>query len=155
MTIRKILVPVDFSPSVGTIIEAAITLATATAAKIYLLHVEEDVFRIKQGHVCTVMDRDFVPIIDKFHQTLLAECSSKLQGLLSKIPEEFRGDALTREGHAMEQILNYIREQDIDLVVIGSRGQSNIASQRLGSTTEKIARKAPCSVYIVKDEQDI
>ncbi len=155
MTIRKILVPVDFSPSVDRIIKAAITLATATAAKIYLLHVEEDVFRIKQGHVCTVMDRDFIPIIDKFHQTVLSECTSKLKDLLSKIPENLRGDTLIREGHPMEQILDYIREQSIDLVVIGSRGQSKFASQRLGSTTEKIARKAPCSVYIVKDEQDI
>jgi len=51
----------------------------------------------------------------------------------------------------MEEILKFIDERQIDLVVLGSHGQSNIAAQRLGSTTEKIARKAPCSVYIVKE----
>ena len=49
-------------------------------------------------------------------------------------------------------ILKYIVEQNIDLVVLGSHGQSNLTDALLGSTTDRLARKAPCSVFIVKEK---
>ncbi|MBL7162621.1 MAG: universal stress protein [Anaerolineales bacterium] len=54
-----------------------------------------------------------------------------------------RGDAAT-------QIINYAKEQDIDLIVAGSRGLSQIQSWLLGSVSRKLVHYAGCSVLIVK-----
>lgn len=55
-----------------------------------------------------------------------------------------RGDAAT-------QILEYIDEENIDLVVTGSRGLGQIQGWFLGSVSRKLAHYAKCSVLIVKD----
>ena len=151
MKLKNILVPVDFSHSSSRVLKTAVDLAGAMDAKIHLLHVEEDVYRIREGHALSVLDRELVPIIDNFHATLLRECGVKLAALLKKLPDHLRGDAVTVEGHPTEVILTYIDEHNIDLEIVGKRGQSDIAGHSLGSTTEKIARKASCSVLIVKD----
>jgi len=55
-----------------------------------------------------------------------------------------RGDAATK-------ILQYIEENNIDLVVTGSRGLGKIQGWFLGSVSRKLAHYAKCSVLIVKD----
>ena len=54
-----------------------------------------------------------------------------------------RGDAAT-------EILDYIKENDIDLVVCGSRGLSQVTGWLLGSVSRKLVHYADCSVMIVK-----
>ena len=152
MIIKNILVPVDFSTSADEAVKTAIKLAETLNAKIHLLHVEEDAYRIRQGHAFTVMDRELLPAIDAFHANMLRECTKKLNNFFHKIPEALRGREDVREGHPTDTILKYIVEQNIDLAVLGSHGQSNLTDALLGSTTDRLARKAPCSVLIVKDK---
>ncbi len=54
-----------------------------------------------------------------------------------------RGDAAT-------QIIEYAKEQEIDLIVAGSRGLSQVQSWLLGSLSRKLVHYAGCSVLIVK-----
>lgn len=54
-----------------------------------------------------------------------------------------RGDAAT-------EIMDYIKEQHIDLVVCGSRGLSQVTGWLLGSVSRKLVHYADCSVMIVK-----
>ncbi|MBM3144411.1 MAG: universal stress protein [Chloroflexi bacterium] len=77
-------------------------------------------------------------------EELLKQTQGQLQkhGLESKTIME-RGDAAT-------QIIHYAREHDIDLIVAGSRGLSQIQSWLLGSVSRKLVHYAGCSVLIVK-----
>ena len=59
-----------------------------------------------------------------------------------------RGDAAT-------EIINYIKEKNIDLVVVGSRGLSQVAGWLLGSVSRKLVHYAGCSVLIVKEMPDV
>ncbi|MFC2053736.1 universal stress protein [Chloroflexota bacterium] len=54
-----------------------------------------------------------------------------------------RGDAAT-------EIINYVKENDIDLIVCGSRGLSQVSGWLLGSVSRKLVHYAECSVLIVK-----
>jgi nucleotide-binding universal stress UspA family protein len=65
-----------------------------------------------------------------------------LADLQTKV-ELARGDAAT-------EIIKYIRENEIDMVVCGSRGRSAISSWLLGSVSRKLVHYAGCSVLIVK-----
>ena len=59
-----------------------------------------------------------------------------------------RGDAAT-------EIINYIKEKNIDLVVVGSRGLSQVAGWLLGSVSRKLVHYTGCSVLIVKEMPDV
>lgn len=54
------------------------------------------------------------------------------------------------EGRPAEQLLKAIAANEIDLAVMGARGESETGSFRLGGVAQKVAIYAPCSVLIVK-----
>jgi nucleotide-binding universal stress UspA family protein len=49
-----------------------------------------------------------------------------------------------------DAIVNFAEKEQVDLVVIGSRGLSPASRFRMGSVASKVVRHAPCSVYVVK-----
>jgi nucleotide-binding universal stress UspA family protein len=53
------------------------------------------------------------------------------------------------EGNRLEAILRYVKENDIDLIVLGKKQEKDAS----GLLSEKLARKAPCSVLITSDEE--
>lgn len=53
-------------------------------------------------------------------------------------------------GDAGEEILNYVREHQVDLIVAGSRGLSQVQGWLLGSVSRKLVHYAPCSVLLVR-----
>lgn len=55
---------------------------------------------------------------------------------------------LTPEGDAHEQILALAREHAASLIVLGSRGRSGLRA--LGSVSERVAHRAPCSVLVAR-----
>ncbi|MEW5940314.1 MAG: universal stress protein [Chloroflexota bacterium] len=84
---------------------------------------------------------------EKQGETLLARTT----GLLARNGLEstrvlLRGDAAT-------EILNYVRDHQIDLIVAGSRGLSQFRSFWLGDVSRKLVHYAPCSVLIVKGKE--
>lgn len=53
-------------------------------------------------------------------------------------------------GHPAETIVRVALQEGFDLVVLGSRGLSEIRSFLLGSVSDKVSHHAPCPVLIVK-----
>jgi nucleotide-binding universal stress UspA family protein len=58
--------------------------------------------------------------------------------------------AVLRRGDAATQILSYIENEAIDLVISGSRGLSQVSGWLLGSVSRKIVHYAACSALVVK-----
>jgi len=52
--------------------------------------------------------------------------------------------------HPVAGILKYAGEKKNSLIVIGAKGKSNILEMVLGSVTESLIHKAPCSVFVVR-----
>lgn len=57
---------------------------------------------------------------------------------------------LMRRGDAATEILSLAREEQIDMIVCGSRGLNPVSGWLLGSVSRKLVHYAPCSVLIVK-----
>ncbi|MBF0475038.1 MAG: universal stress protein [Deltaproteobacteria bacterium] len=53
-------------------------------------------------------------------------------------------------GHPATEIINLVKEKDIDVLVMGSHGLTGLAYVFFGSTAEKVVRRAPCSVLVVR-----
>lgn len=53
-------------------------------------------------------------------------------------------------GDPASEILDYARDHDTDLIVVGSRGRGRLPGLVLGSVSQKLASLAPCSVLIAR-----
>lgn len=53
-------------------------------------------------------------------------------------------------GHEVKSILELIKKEGFDLLVIGFMGHSAIYDRVMGSTCQSLVRLAPCSVLVVK-----
>jgi nucleotide-binding universal stress UspA family protein len=51
-------------------------------------------------------------------------------------------------GHANEEIVRFVKENDSDLLFIGAYGHSRIIEMVLGSTIEYVLRNAPCPLFM-------
>ena len=50
----------------------------------------------------------------------------------------------------VEEIVDYAKEKNIDLIVMGTHGRGWLAHVLMGSVAEKVVRKAPCPVLTVR-----
>lgn len=53
-------------------------------------------------------------------------------------------------GDPAEELIGFAENEQIDVIVIGSSGKGFIKRKLLGSVSNKVAKNAPCSVYIVR-----
>jgi nucleotide-binding universal stress UspA family protein len=58
-------------------------------------------------------------------------------------------------GDAATEILEYAKNNMIDMIIVGSRGLSEVSGWLLGSVSRKLVHYATCSVLIVKQIPDI
>jgi len=139
--LNRILVPTDFSEHSKTAVQYGCELASKFGADLHLLHVVEQL---------PVMYSEGAIFSPETEAELLAEARE----LLTKTPADIDVSALnvtraTLEGHPLVEIVRYARENEIDLIVIGTHGRTGLVHVLLGSVAEKVVRKAPCPVLTV------
>jgi nucleotide-binding universal stress UspA family protein len=61
----------------------------------------------------------------------------------------------SRAGHAAKAIVNFAKEGNYDLIVVGHSDHSGLWGRMLGDTADRIADHSHCSVLIVKTETEI
>jgi nucleotide-binding universal stress UspA family protein len=57
---------------------------------------------------------------------------------------------IIRTGQPAAEIVRIVQEQEVDLIVIGARGQTRAESFPLGGVAEKLIRFAPCTVLVAR-----
>ena len=72
------------------------------------------------------------------------------------VPEEARNwckpHTSLLSGHPYEEIVKYAEEKKIGIVVLGTRGHGLMKSLLIGSTTDRVVRRAPCPVLSVSQK---
>ena len=79
----------------------------------------------------------------------------EFQAIRDEITEELntlpnKSKLMLLEGLPGQMIVEFVKEYDADLVVMGSRGLSGLSELFLGSVSHFVVQKAPCPVFIVK-----
>jgi nucleotide-binding universal stress UspA family protein len=59
-------------------------------------------------------------------------------------------EVVAADGEPAEALVKAAREADAHMIVVGSTGSSYVARAILGSTAEKVVRRAPCDVLVVR-----
>ncbi|MDR4503907.1 MAG: universal stress protein [Candidatus Scalindua sp.] len=145
MKIKKILCPVDFSGSSNLAVEYAKELASLLNARLYLLHVVEQLHGNERYLILQITPQEIAEKVKKEAEERLTSIARKIK----KLPEI---KTEVREGKAFVEIVKTARKDDIDLIIMGSHGRTGLSHALIGSVAERVARKAHCPVLIVKDK---
>lgn len=89
-------------------------------------------------------------------QEIQKEALEQARQFLRKVEKRFSGQdvhvhPLVKKGYPGEEILNVIHNNNIDLVVLGTRGFSKATGFFLGSVSQWVLQEAPCSVLIARN----
>jgi nucleotide-binding universal stress UspA family protein len=142
---KKILVPTDFSECAEHAAEVAANIAKRTGARLYMLHVMD----------IPVYDRN-----DSFQSYADAAEGIFWMKLVRKRFKELFDKPFMQGVNAVEvlqfdavydTIADQAKEHEIDLIVMGSHGDSGAHEVFIGSNTEKVVRLADCPVLTIKN----
>ena len=140
--IRKILVAVDFSDTAAKAFDYGLSLARVFEAEVVALHVLEDPILY-----APTTDQSYR---DAFERTI----QGKMEDLLNRHGMEgVQVRTVMRQGAPFMEIIDCAREEQCDVIVMGTLGLGPIKHMLLGSVAEKVVRKAPCPVLVVRPEE--
>ena len=144
--IQKILVPTDLSSLGDYAYQMAHRIAKSTGAEIVLLNV----MALPSGAVLDregkIKDDDEMDHSSFFAEE--AEISTNLKEYIKDKPDIATTKVVI--GSVNEEILKYMKGQDIDLVIMGTHGASGLSEKIIGSHADKIIRKASVPVITLK-----
>ena len=138
--IQKILVPTDFSESAHHALRYALTLASELQAELLLVHVVET---LAVGYASDLFP---VPMAEVFQ-----ELSGYAKGEIAKLASEasakgVRVREIVLQGKPSAEIVRAARDEEVDMIVLGTHGKGVLDKALFGSTTERVVRRAPCPV---------
>ncbi len=141
---RRILLPVDGSKGTARAATVAYELAEITEAKLYILHVI-NIGMVQQ--IATMSESDSLDVLTRYMSH-----GERLLEAYKKAASEYNLDIelLLEQGLPSDRIVHVSREKRIDVVVMGSSGAEAQGRGALGSATERVVRKAPCAVLVIK-----
>jgi len=144
----KIICPVDFSEASENALTQAVALAEQSGAELVLLTVVMPVPAAAYSEGMLFAELGSLPD----HSTDAAE--KRLSALRKTFCSKLRERASTQlaVGIPFVEIVRYARDVKADLIVMGSHGLTGIEHLLIGSVAERVVRKAPCSVLVVRDE---
>lgn len=142
--LKRIVVPLDFSAYSKQALAYATAYASKFGASLYILHVIEEQLHPAYYVTGDVSIFKLIPDLREKSHTALQQFAGK------EIPKNIEHSFHIREGRAHNEIVNFGEEQDADLIVITTHGLSGLDHLLIGSTTEKVVRKAKCPVLAVK-----
>ena len=145
-TITRILVPVDFSPHADRALRYAATLARRLGAKLALVHVVEDPF-VTGAWTCEI----YVPSFQEVRDQLIADAERKLAALrVSGAAMGVPVEATVTTGWPVQAIIDHAAQGGFDLIVMGTHGRTGLSHAVMGGVAERVLRRAPCPVLIVR-----
>ncbi|MBW1801211.1 MAG: universal stress protein [Deltaproteobacteria bacterium] len=144
MRFRKILVGCDFSSDSNLAFQYALSLAQEFQSELHLAHaIAPPVYRHLFQTGAETDDERRHDLRDRLNASLT-----------NMIPDEVRNwctpSTILLAGSPHEELIKYAMIHHIELIVLGVRGHGLTETLLVGSTTDRVIRKAPCPVLSVR-----
>lgn len=143
---KTIIVAVDFSNATSGVLEMAVSIAKAFNTGLRLFHAVEP----EPSYTAYGFTPEEFPAMHVYQQEAKRRAVSKIDALAEQMKTEL-SDVSTHvvDGSPLHALIDYVKESNADLVVIGAHGHGVIASLLLGSVAEGMVRKATIPTLIV------
>ena len=137
--VKEILVPVDGSEGSDRAVAQAISMAEICDAKLNFLYVAN----INQLAINACLSDAILEAVTKAGNVILDRA-------MNLGPSGIEKEAFSETGSPAVVILDFAASNDIDLIVMGSRGLGLVKGVLLGSVSQYIVEQAKCPVLVVK-----
>lgn len=140
---KKILVPCDFSVPAQEAFKFAVSIAEQSKSEVHVLYILDTTFLGKAPD----LSYSYV-FTANFLKEMEAQAEENFRIMWEKyspltLPVKFRH----RIGSLASDVQGYVRENDIDLILMGTHGEGGAS---WGSNTEKVIRNSPVPVFAVR-----
>lgn len=146
-SIKRILVPTDFSEGSDKAIAFALRLAHLNESEIDLINIVPEMqyyIRFISSDVSNELSREMIETAEK-----------RIEKAIANIPEENRGEYFIKtDRKPAESILNHANNRSYDLIVIGSRGEHK-SKMRRGGVALQVIRQSAIPVLTVEDKASV
>ena len=146
LTIRSILVPIDFSVHSKNALKYAIPMARQFTASLHLVYVVEP----------TIYPADLgfgQVVLPGVEDELRKKGSEELQALIQReIGKTVPATSAVRTGNPHHEILLEAEEKGVDLIIVATHGHTGVEHMLFGSTADRIVRHATCPVLIIRPQ---
>lgn len=146
--ISRIVVPTDFSELANLAVDYGAAIAEQFQSELHLLHVVDDYYVLAPEGQLMLPDRN----------EYLRDLKAASRQELARLPVNARlaAERVSRHtvvGRPFEEIVRFAKDQQTDLIIIGSHGRRGVSHLLLGSVAERVVRVAGCPVLTVRPDQ--
>jgi nucleotide-binding universal stress UspA family protein len=150
-TYKRVLFCTDFSQNADYAFEFAYGTAKRDGAILYILHVIPE--NPHRALVEAFVTREELERIEK---NIKEDLDSKYsEHYVKKIENGIEFEIVTKCGREDEEIIKFAKEQNADLIVMGTHGRTGIGHVFFGSVTEKVLRRSPFPVFIIPSKKKL
>ena len=148
MAEKQIACCVDFSQNADAAFVTALEMAEKYLAKLLVIHVLPLVIN-------PILTAEWV-LPEEPRDNIIIELEKRMQKEYGdRIGDKVDYQLIVLDGHVSTEILTFLNENPVDIVVVGSYGLTGMGLVFFGSVAKRISYKAPCSVMIVRDREKI
>jgi len=146
MAIEKIACCTDFSENAEAAFVTALDMAEKYQAKLFVIHVLPPVINPISTDIEWAL-----PDAPEQKSLILSLEERMQQDYGSRLKKDIDCELIVLNGHVSSEIITFLKDNSVDLVVVGSYGMSGMGLVVFGSVSRRVAHKAPCSVMIVRN----
>ena len=141
----KILVGVDGSPFAEKALKYAVDLAKKYNAKLIVIHVVlRRFYAVAPSEAGVLATTVFVKEMETEGKEIISKAESHVKG------ESVEYECRLIQGVPAEEIIKLAQTEKVDLIIMGSRGLTEVRAFLLGSVSDKVSHHAKCPTLIVK-----
>jgi nucleotide-binding universal stress UspA family protein len=151
VSIKRILVPIDGSPTSIKAANYAIYLAKTANAELVVVNIIEDV---KQGGAIGLQAKygnvSLVEAFKKVRTESAQEWLNQIENAAKKNGVKVKSEVLYADGeNEAKLITEYTKKNDIELIIMGSKGRSGFKGLWIGGFTNSVIHHSTCPVLVV------
>ena len=147
--IKRILAVCRATKHCDKAVHYGISLAKQNGAKLYVLHVFDDPFGLEAWSLPVVSLKDIQEEYKRMQEKTRIDIDRIIEGEQNtEIPTEVS----VEDGDPAEKILDFVKENKIDLLIMLAHEEGRLEHLLFGRSTDRIIRSLPCSIMLVKQE---
>ncbi len=139
LPLKKILYPTDFSDASYEALKVANEVAVDHSAELCVVHITPPV-----PVAAAATGYSAIAEMERSEEISLQEL------IKERIPKELHVQQIVTVGEAADEIIQIAERERVDLIVIGTHGQTGWRHVVFGSVAEKVVRFAPCPVLTIR-----
>jgi len=158
--IKKILYATDLSEGARHALGYAASIANRFGAGLTVLHVIEDTSPYQDSLVMNILGENrWQQLRAENEQKVISMIKERVKNFCDEVSKEMPAcpfitdEIIVKIGHPVEEILKTAKDIQVDMLVLGARGQGIIADALLGSVSRRVLRRSNRPVLIVPHSQ--